>query len=1820
MKKKNLGRRVLAVALSVAMATSMVSTTMISATAAPAEESVIQLDSYYTKEMNYFAKDDSRIPGDGWVTNADQAGSLGILPFDLPDEVTTQFPGIGDDVTIALKDSDGVYWVALGGKGIVRVDFTEKDTRDIFQYFFGPRYIYNGNSAAKSTVTGLRSDGEHGIWVRNSEGAVHIRMVKRTLREKADVYEQINDKLTTFRGTIIDANVKPYDNGNDDRDGAPATETQLDPNTKEWMTITEPDGSVRKFQQLSKYGDNNDSYWTSLALLGFGNEYEALRGSADPEDQKAAEAARDRIVKGAMNCMLLSKLHGTGDGFVMRNYKFTDEPGGGVNGKITYQLFKDSGNTDETKVEEGDRYIVQKAGNMRNVRNGAEVKYFPTDLYFGDGLPNFAMGAEAAEAADAGVKMTYDANLWNPSTPVMEDGEFVTMPSPGYMLLGEAYVNAGNGGWSDKNDPVIAEARGKVKVYMPYVGAKTPVYKDGPNGEPVLQPERDYDWAYSYKVQENVSEKYEALVEKFTTADPNQPTRAGYDDAENMTNLTFYTDTSSEEPVGMFASYFTLYNYVIKPELADPNTSADRRAEDEELLKLMRDAASTTLNHIIDNGYVLMDPCGHQSTWGKWNRDYFNWDCDPDTPGVQNHVFMPDAVLNSAEMFMFTRVAMELLDDVKTDTTTSTGINMDGLYMTAKDLTAGADGYATYKSVYDKFAAEYEKMKQPMQPDQKMEELTPITPNDPKNGVGYLELMQSFNKRAELMTQYWIDDIQFTLDVIEANGGVITKEAALKSYTAADNYDDGETPIDPDDKVYLEEALKTFQDCLKNKDYANGIGNFGDALMYFVAYAPLSVLTRDEADVWPKIQNAYTQVYEGMLKSEEIPFDTYLMKFIDPDLPGIDEDVANATRQLIRTPQYLMNYGNMRSYNGVYRKDTLWYEIMDWYDHDTMGSTNVFPFDERRASKFNTCILGVDDRDYEDVQARFESGKDGEINYANSIYMYDPTPYTTGYWLGINLGLIQEKAVDPNKPASISLSVPETCEMVVGDSRSIDFVILPESNKLRAVTWTSSDESVATVDEWGRVTAKKAGTVTITATAKADPSVKDSGTIKVVAALNDLAKTAAKAVVNYTGTAAEEVQNLQKYVDRYTKDEALAAEDTVVPATVKAVLNGTPGSTAAVTEGTATWTLEAYGIKRVDTNPVHERDAEQFFMGDRYLPADAIATPNTSVIHMESDNANGLWVASATAVTHIRMEELSYTDKAAEMSKTTQENVARRGMVSQAHWDGVKNDWVPEESDNDGLWTSMYGVGELMRYAVLKEDSSATAEEIAAAKETALSSIKAVLLLSNITCRTGTVDAYVRPLKNESNQYAFDTQFEGIALKKDNQNGFSINNPQSGPVDKTARVDGPELMTPFFPEDWAPVTATSNKADFATRTRTLEGMIARTYSLDDVEDAPNYNDGYYWKINGDTATCAESTSTKVKWEKLVGQTVDASGEIPNILIDLLEGKTKDDVTYKTDTSTDEIIGHLFIYKVAYDILDDNDPEEAAIKQLLVETVRRFAQHMVDNGYCLRDATGQATTWGKTERDYFNNAYAWEDCALNSLVNLCAFKLAGYVTGEERWENEYRMLALEDPYRYADLAGEYWTRWAHLAYVDGGLDKTATQDEIDTWIRQNLNYSDEEMAMEAYYLLFQMEDDAELIEKYQDGLNAWWNSMKYSENPLWYYIYQLAYPDEAQTDAYGNDLVDTAVWALSRHPIDTRQWNATHDDRPDVEKDEELSRDKTTGEIRVAPFDERGLHKYNGSSYQLSNGNSGRMEGSTTYTLPYWMGRYHGMITPPTTTP
>ena len=163
------------------------------------------------------------------------------------------------------------------------------------------------------------------------------------------------------------------------------------------------------------------------------------------------------------------------------------------------------------------------------------------------------------------------------------------------------------------------------------------------------------------------------------------------------------------------------------------------------------------------------------------------------------------------------------------------------------------------------------------------------------------------------------------------------------------------------------------------------------------------------------------------------------------------------------------------------------------------------------------------------------------------------------------------------------------------------------------------------------------------------------------------------------------------------------------------------------------------------------------------------------------------------------MVEMSAADKAALMSETTQQYVSRRGMVAEAYWDGSA--WVPNETDNDGLWTAMYGAGELMRYAVLRDkleqDPSNTELQrmTAEARKTAMSSTEAVLLLANISMRTGDTEAYVRYITDGGYDLygtlpVYNNGGKGIsdkALLKDGDYSLTTPDISPAPIHSTAR-------------------------------------------------------------------------------------------------------------------------------------------------------------------------------------------------------------------------------------------------------------------------------------------------------------------------------------------------------------------------------------------------------------------------------------------------
>lgn len=109
------------------------------------------------------------------------------------------------------------------------------------------------------------------------------------------------------------------------------------------------------------------------------------------------------------------------------------------------------------------------------------------------------------------------------------------------------------------------------------------------------------------------------------------------------------------------------------------------------------------------------------------------------------------------------------------------------------------------------------------------------------------------------------------------------------------------------------------------------------------------------------------------------------------------------------------------------------------------------------------------------------------------------------------------------------------------------------------------------------------------------------------------------------------------------------------------------------------------------------------------------------------------------------MKALSYKEKAEIMVDNTQNYVIRHGLASAANLRDGK--WVSEYDDNDGLWTSMYAVGEFMRLSSFRSRAYPD-DEVAKARYSALYSLKAVLLISNVASRNITIDARIRHFIN----------------------------------------------------------------------------------------------------------------------------------------------------------------------------------------------------------------------------------------------------------------------------------------------------------------------------------------------------------------------------------------------------------------------------------------------------------------------------------------
>ena len=287
--------------------------------------------------------------------------------------------------------------------------------------------------------------------------------------------------------------------------------------------------------------------------------------------------------------------------------------------------------------------------------------------------------------------------------------------------------------------------------------------------------------------------------------------------------------------------------------------------------------------------------------------------------------------------------------------------------------------------------------------------------------------------------------------------------------------------------------------------------------------------------------------------------------------------------------------------------------------------------------------------------------------------------------------------------------------------------------------------------------------------------------------------------------------------------------------------------------------------------------------------------------------------------------------------------------------------------------------------------------------------------------------------------------------------------------------------------------------------------------------------------------------------------------------------------WKGTTSSDEIVGHFFVYAIFAEIAPDE-----AWRRRAVALMDAIMDHIVRNDWYLIDYDGKPTLWGRWHPEYVNRfPRQVGDRRLNSVEIIAFLQTACHFTGKEI----YRQKAFElmEEHGYLD---NILIPMKELGRVPG-IDLTTE------W-----NHSDDELAFLSYWNLYRYAFTPELREKYRRTIRDHWEIEQPERNPLWDFIY-------AMTGAQDFDL-DESIWTLRQLPLDLISWTVENSHRKDMDFLMANFREQSTR--TVLPPDERPMSKYNGNAFRLDGGNGGREEFSgDVYLLPYWMGRYLNII-------
>lgn len=298
--------------------------------------------------------------------------------------------------------------------------------------------------------------------------------------------------------------------------------------------------------------------------------------------------------------------------------------------------------------------------------------------------------------------------------------------------------------------------------------------------------------------------------------------------------------------------------------------------------------------------------------------------------------------------------------------------------------------------------------------------------------------------------------------------------------------------------------------------------------------------------------------------------------------------------------------------------------------------------------------------------------------------------------------------------------------------------------------------------------------------------------------------------------------------------------------------------------------------------------------------------------------------------------------------------------------------------------------------------------------------------------------------------------------------------------------------------------------------------------------------------------------------------------------------------WKATTSSDEVIGHIFAFGALAELVQVPDVKSRAIQ--LIDTLMT---HIIKNDWYLMDYDGKPTLWGKWNPSYVNGfPVNVGDRKLNS-SNIVAMLQTAY-----RFTNKpiYKEKAFElmNKHKY------YENLMRPMALISMAPQNA---DDYAKYLSESWNHSDDEMYYMGYWGLYRYAFNDTLKTSFKKSIIDHFQVERPEKEGLWNIF-------TAVTGTPDFDLQE-GIWYLKEHPLDLIDWAIANSHRSDIEKIAPNFRNQTIRE--VLPPDERPIQRHNANMFNLDrNGGNGVSEHSAgdIWLLPYWLGRFLGVISAP----